>query len=172
MGALFALIIAMSNYLVSVPMTTWLTYGAITYPFTFLITDVIGEKYSKEVALKVVRVGIVLAVIPTILIADLRIAFASIFAFFVVQQMDIFIFDYLKRRYKKLWWLRNNVSTLISQFFDTFIFFTIAFAFTMPYTDVLKMTLGDYWIKILLSLLDTPIFYLLAVRIRKQKNAQ
>ncbi|MGP1561755.1 MAG: queuosine precursor transporter [Helicobacteraceae bacterium] len=167
-GLFFAAIIVASNYLVTIPINEWITYGAITYPFTFLFTDVLSERYSKEVALKVVRYGIVFAVIPTLLISDFRIAFASIFAFFFVQQLDIFIFHYLKERFYKLWWLRNNVSTLTSQFLDTVIFFLIAFAFIIPFEDLAKMIIGDYSIKIILSLLDTPFFYVLAFPLRKK----
>ena len=65
-----------------------------------------------------------------------------------------------------MWWLRNNASTMISQFFDTSIFFILAFSFVMPFDLIVKLIIGDYMIKLIMALLDTPIFYLLAIKLR------
>lgn len=163
---IFSVVIVISNYAVNFPINDWLTYGALTYPFSFLLTDIISEKYSKKDAFNTVRWGVLIAIIPTILLVDLRLALASIFTFFFVQQLDIIIFHYLKTKHKKLWWLRNNASTIISQFIDTFLFFILAFAFTMPFGNVLQLAMGDYWIKIIFALIDTPLFYWFACRIK------
>ncbi len=64
--------------------------------------------------------------------ATTRIALASVVTFFAVQILDVKIFHYLKERYLRLWWLRNNASTILSQFFDTLIFFMLAFYGVMP----------------------------------------
>ena len=53
-GAIFALLIAMSNYTVQFAINDWITYGALMYPFTFLMSDILSERYSKEQTLKVV----------------------------------------------------------------------------------------------------------------------
>lgn len=163
---IFASLIVISNYTVQFPINEWLTYGAIMFPFTFLITDILSEKYSKDDVLSVVKTGILIAVIPTIIISEWRIAFASIVSFYVVQQMDIKIFHYLKNKYQNMWWLRNNASTMISQFFDTSIFFILAFSFIMPFDLIIKLIIGDYMIKLIMALLDTPIFYLVAIKLR------
>lgn len=160
----FASLIALSNYTVQIPINDWLTYGALVYPLTFLLTDVLSEKYEKQEVLKVVRYGVILAVVPTILVSDIRIALASITAFFVVQHLDVHIFHALKDRFPRYWWLRNNASTLTSQLVDTVIFFTLAFAFEMPWVAIVKLILGDYMIKVIMALLDTPFFYAIAVR--------
>ena len=164
--AIFAFLIIASNYTVQFPINEWLTYGALVYPVTFLLTDVLGENYSKKEVLKVVLWGIVIAIVPTIMIADWRIALASISAFVFSQTLDVSIFHYIKQRAQKLWWLRNNVSTIISQAFDTVIFFTVAFAFVLPAGAIVKMILGDYMVKIVMALLDTPFFYLLAIKMK------
>ena len=163
---IFALLIIIANYTVQFPINEWLTYGALMFPFTFLITDILSEKYSKEEVLSIVRWGILIAVIPTILISDWRIAFASIITFYFIQQLDIRIFHYLKERYQNLWWLRNNVSTMISQFFDTALFFILAFSFILPFETIVKLIIGDYVIKLVLALLDTPLFYLIAIKLK------
>jgi len=163
---IFAFLIIASNYTVQFPINEWLTYGALVYPVTFLLTDILGENYSKKEVLRVVLWGIVIAVIPTILIADWRIALASISAFMVSQTLDVTIFHTIKQKAQKLWWLRNNVSTIISQAFDTIIFFTVAFAWVLPAEAIVKMILGDYMVKIVMALLDTPFFYLIAIRFK------
>ena len=164
--AIFAFLIILSNYTVQFPINDWLTYGALMYPITFLLTDVLSENYSKKEVLRVVKYGIVIAVVPTILIADWRIAFASIFAFVVTQTLDVNIFHYFKQKAQKLWWLRNNASTIISQAFDTVIFFTLAFAWIMPPDVIIKLIIGDYTVKIVMALLDTPFFYLIGIKFK------
>lgn len=165
-AALFALLIALANYTVQFPINEWITYGAIMYPFTFLMSDVLSEKYSKQETLKVVRIGVVLAILPTLLVADGRIAFASIVTFFLIQQFDVVIFHAIKQRFAKLWWLRNNGSTLLSQMFDTALFFGLAFGGTMPFSMLVKLIIGDYSVKVILALLDTPFFYLFAIKMQ------
>lgn len=167
---LFAILIIASNYTVQFPINQWLTYGAIIYPFTFLITDILSEKYSKIEVLNVVKIGSLLAIIPTIMISDLRIAVASIVTFYLIQQFDVVIFHKLKEKYTKQWWLRNNGSTMVSQFFDTTIFFILAFSFVMPSDVLIKLIIGDYAIKLVMALLDTPIFYVLAIRTKKIRD--
>jgi uncharacterized PurR-regulated membrane protein YhhQ (DUF165 family) len=171
-ASFFALIIVLANYTVQFPINEWLTYGAIMYPFSFLITDVLSERYNKAQTLKVVRIGVVLAIIPTLLVADGRIAFASIVTFFLIQQLDVVIFHVLKARFSSLWWLRNNGSTLTSQFFDTSLFFILAFAGTMPADVLVKLIIGDYLVKVVLALLDTPFFYLFAIKLQNRKISQ
>jgi len=163
-AGIFALIIALANYTVQFPINEWLTYGALMYPLSFLITDVLSERYNRAETLKVVRIGVILAIIPTLMVADGRIAFASIVTFFLIQQLDVVIFHALKVKFAKLWWLRNNGSTLTSQFFDTSLFFILAFAGTMPPEMLIKLIIGDYLVKVVLALLDTPFFYLFAIK--------
>ena len=169
---LFVVLIVASNYLVQFPINKWLTYGAITYPITFLMTDILSERYKKKEVLKVVKYGIIFAVLPTFMMSNWRIALASIATFSIVQLMDVHIFHTLKERAKKLWWLRNNASTMTSQFFDTVLFFTLAFSFVMPFEKIAHLIVGDYSVKLIIALLDTPIFYLLAIRVFKKKEVR
>lgn len=164
---IFSLIIVIANYTVQFPINDWLTYGALIFPFSFLMTDILTEKYSKEEVLKIVKIGILIAIIPTVLVSDWRIALASIFTFYIVQQLDVKIFHYLKEKFSNLWWLRNNVSTMVSSFFDTILFFMIAFAFVLPLDVIIKLIIGDYAIKLVLAIMDTPLFYLVAIKFKQ-----
>lgn len=166
---LFACIVVLANYTVQYPvLDTPLTYGALTYPLSFLLIDVLSEKYTKSQVYKVLWCGLLLAFIPSLFASETRIAIASVCAFFVSQNLDLHIFFYLKNRFPALWWLRNNVSTMTSQFVDTLIFFHIAFLFILPWEQVVYMLLADFSIKALLAVLDTPFFYALAIRGRNQ----
>jgi uncharacterized integral membrane protein (TIGR00697 family) len=60
--------------------------------------------------------------------------------------------------------LRNTASTVVSQFIDTLIFITIAFYGTMPVFPLIK---GQYFIKVLIAVLDTPFVYLVVLLIRR-----
>jgi uncharacterized PurR-regulated membrane protein YhhQ (DUF165 family) len=82
---LFSIIIVLANYTVQFPINEWLTYGAIMFPFSFLLADILSEKYSREEVLNIIKYGILIAVIPTIIIADWRIAFASLSCLVISQ---------------------------------------------------------------------------------------
>ena len=166
---LFASIVVLANYGVQYPIfNTPLTYGALTYPMSFLLIDILREKYNKIQVLKILWVGLFLAFIPSLLASEPRIALASVCAFIISQNLDVYIFFYLKNRFPHLWWLRNNASTMISQFIDTMIFFHIAFLFVYPWEQVIMMLLADFCIKAFLALCDTPLFYMFAIRKYKQ----
>ena len=159
--------------------------GVIAYPITFLMTDVIGEVWGKQAALRVVKAGFVCALISLILgllavalppakyfsaeSQDFfsvmfsgvgRITFASLAAYLVSQLNDTYLFHRLRELTGgKHLWLRNNASTIISQFFDTIIFITIAFYGIMPNNVLLELMIGQWGVKIFLALLDTPFCY-------------
>ena len=94
----------------------------------------------------------------------LRIFAASIVGFFISQMHDVWAFEFWKKKTKgKFLWLRNNASTIVSQFIDTVIFMFIAFyaispKFTVEYVFALII---PYWlIKVAFALFDTPFCYL------------
>lgn len=165
----FASIIVISNYTVQFQINEWLTYGAIAYPISYLFSDILSEKFDKKDTLKVVQLGALMAIVPTLFIADGRIALGSIMAFFLIQQLDVHIFHAIKKRFKSLWWLRNNGSTLISQFFDSLVFWSVAFYGTMPTIALAKLLIGDYAFKVVAALLDTPFFYAFAIKMQTRR---
>lgn len=163
----FSIVIVLSNYLFQFQINNWLTWGAVLFPFSFLLTDIISEKFGKEYTLKMVRNGILIAFIPTFLMVDVRIAAASIIAYIISQIADVYIFDILKNKYNKKWWVRNNVSTLISQTLDTLVFFMIAFYGVMPNELMISLIVGTCLIKWVMALIDTPLFYFIAIKDKK-----
>ena len=103
--------------------------------------------------------------IQTIFLPQFPIIVASIFAFFISQKIDIFIFSYLKNKNSSKLWLRNNISTIFSQFIDNIIFSLLAFNFLssnpVPIIDlIISYGIGIYLIRIALSIFDTFFIYL------------
>ena len=142
-----AIIVVASNILVNHPLGAFLTYGAITYPFSFLVNDITNRLQGVSAARRVVLVGflvgLVCSAIGTQIVGEfgplvtLRVAIGSGTAFLVGQLMDITIFNRLRR---SAWWRAPLVSTLVGSTVDSVIFFTIAFsaslAFLEPGNDV------------------------------------
>lgn len=162
----------------------WVVPAAvIVYAVSFLITDALNEFYGREEATKAVFSGfagsillvagiqIVLAWQPAgfwegqeafvqTLGFTWRIVIASLISYLVSQNWDIHIFNEIKRktRGEKLW-LRNCLSTISSQFIDTILFILIAFLGVLPLNVVLGMVIGQYMVKLIIALFDTPFLY-------------
>lgn len=159
----------------------------LAYSITFLMTDVISEVWGKKRANKIVFAGFVAIVIGYLLIkiaivwpaapfwaeqaafeklfgVSLRIIVGGLIAYLVSQFHDVWAFHFWRGVTKgKHLWLRNNLSTLVSQFIDTTIFATIAF---YGITPLMPLILGHYVVKVGIALLDTPFAYLLVWLIR------
>jgi len=123
------LVVLSSNILVQHPFTYWgmgdyLTWGAFSYPFSFLVTDLSNRRFGPRGARRVVYAGFVLAVALSVVLATPRIAIASGAAFLTAQLLDIGIFSRLRDR---AWWMPPFISSVISSGLDTAIFFSFAF---------------------------------------------
>jgi queuosine precursor transporter len=164
-----AAIVMASNILVQFPFGQWLTWGAFTYPFAFLVTDLTNRFQGAAAARKVVLIGFVVGIgcsfIGTQIVGEFgplvtfRIALGSAIAYLVAQLVDVSIFDRLR---KQDWWQAPFISSIFGSTLDTVLFFTIAFAgslaFLEPANDVawaneLVPLLGQgpslpYWISI------------------------
>jgi uncharacterized integral membrane protein (TIGR00697 family) len=87
----------------------------------------------------------------------------SIVAFLVSQLIDVTIFHFVKNKTGgKMLWLRSTGSTVISQFFDSFIVLGIAFYMTgkMNTTQYIQSGLAGYSVKLVIAILLTPVIYL------------
>ena len=167
------LIVVLSNYLVQFPIQYFglndiLTYGAFSYPITFLITDLANRAYGKLVARKVVYVGFSIGVLLTLFVStnfsdiiSIRIAIGSGVAFFIAQNLDVQIFDSLR---KKIWYVAPLASSVIGSVTDTFLFFSIAFYATgIPWVS---LAFGDLAVKLFIALTMLIPFRLLIFKIK------
>ena len=149
--AAMALVVVASNVLVQFPvqgqvgslaLADILTWGAFTYPFAFLVTDLANRRYGPAVARGIVFVGFMLAVGCSIVMPPLlysygliefetdadrlvRIAVASGAAFLTAQLLDVTVFNWLRKR---SWWRAPVFGSLAGSVVDTAIFFSVAFS--------------------------------------------
>ena len=173
LSLLMGLIVVLSNYLVQFPIKYFglneiLTYGAFSYPVTFLITDLANRAYGKFVARKVVYVGFTIGVLLTLFVStnfsdviSIRIAIGSGVAFFIAQNLDVQIFDTLR---KKIWYIAPLVSSITGSIIDTFLFFSIAFYATG--ISWVTLAFGDLAVKLFIALVMLIPFRLLINRIK------
>lgn len=108
-----------------------LTWGAFSYPFAFLITDLTNRRFGAAPTRRVIYVGFVLGVALSAWLATPRVAAASGSAFLLAQLLDVVIFERLRN---KAWWMPPFVSSLISSALDTIVFFTLAFSCHAAFT--------------------------------------
>lgn len=138
--AAMAAVVVASNILVQFPfeplgLSDFLTWGAFTYPFAFLVNDLTNRRFGPKAARRVALVGFAVAVVLSVFLATPRIALASGTAFLVAQLIDVRIFDWLRHG---VWWRAPLASSLIGSALDTALFFTLAFAWSGVGT-------ADYW---------------------------
>ncbi|MCO6538878.1 MAG: 7-cyano-7-deazaguanine/7-aminomethyl-7-deazaguanine transporter [Gilliamella sp.] len=177
------LVIASSNYLVQIPFeifgfqTTW---GAFTFPFIFLTTDLTIRIYGASLARKIIFVVMIPALLFSYLISVLffethwvglsaltefnsfvfRIALASFAAYLVGQLMDITVFNYLRKN--RSWWVAPTASAIFGNGIDTIVFFAIAFyqsSDEFMANHWIEISLMDYSFKILIcGLFFLPLY--------------
>lgn len=141
--AAMAAIVVASNILVQHLLGDWLTWGALSYPFAFLVTDLTNRMLGAKAARKVVISGFVVGVICSLIAGQFvneygdplvshRVALASGTAFLVAQLMDVTLFDRLR---SGSWWRAPLVSSLAGSALDTTLFFSIAFSGLFLFLD-------------------------------------
>ena len=173
-----------------------ISVGILPYPITFLITDILSEIYGKKKANQVVIAGIFASFFSMliILVADFTPAInnspindatfhqvfglsplavlASMIAYLFAQFIDIKIFHFWKNLTKgKHLWLRNNCSTFLSQFIDTFtVVFLLCSFKILPWTIFTSLLISGFLFKVIVAALDTPILYVVIYLFKKKFN--
>lgn len=173
-----------------------ISVGILPYPATFLVTDLISEIYGRKKANQVVITGIFASAFSLliIMISDVASAtswspignevfhrvfglsalavFASTTAYLVAQFVDIRIYHFWKNKTKgRHLWLRNNFSTISSQFLDTFsVLFLLCSFGVIDWKLFGILLLNGFLFKLLIALLDTPLLYLSVYWFRKKFN--
>jgi uncharacterized integral membrane protein (TIGR00697 family) len=193
MIAMAAIIVA-SNILVQFLVGDWLTWGAFTYPFAFLVTDLMNRMHGARAARRVVLVGFAIGVACSLIgtqivgeygpLVSPRVAIGSGIAFLTAQLLDVAIFDRLRGG---RWWRAPLASSILGSAVDTGLFFAIAFsaslAFIAPGVDVvwanegvpllgmgplaplwLSLGIADFLVKLTLALVALVPFRLILGR--------
>jgi uncharacterized integral membrane protein (TIGR00697 family) len=162
-----------------------ISVGLLPYPITFLVTDLVSEIYGRRKANDLVLAGIFASVfsLGIIAVADVAPAIeaspiqdalftkvfgattiaviASMSAYLFAQFIDIQIYHFWKRLTKgKMLWLRNNFSTIFSQFVDTLcILLLLCFNNIIPWENFKSLLIAGFLFKMLVALIDTPLLY-------------
>ena len=157
---MMGVVVISSNYLVQFPVNYYgleniLTYGAFSYPITFLITDLANRAYGKKLARYIVLVGFFIGIFLTLIVStnfddiiSIRIAIGSATAFVIAQNLDVSIFDKLRN---KVWYIAPITSSFFGSILDTFLFFSISFYGTsVPW---LSLAVGDLAVKLLVAII-------------------
>ena len=179
LSILMGIVVVSSNYLVQFPIQHFglseiLTYGAFSYPITFLITDLANRAYGKIVARKVVYVGFFIGILLTLFVStnfsdiiSVRIAVGSGVAFFIAQNLDVQIFDKLRNR---TWFIAPLISSTLGSITDTFLFFSIAFYSSgVPW---ITLALGDLAVKLFITLIMLIPFRLFINKIKDYSDGK
>ena len=172
--------------------------GVVCYVPTFLFSDVVGEVWGEEQANRLVKIGFasqcfasVLVLLAQILPAkdasvqsayelllgkSLWFTVAGLLAYVLSQSVDVVIFHRLKAKQKSRKWLRNNLSTMVSQGIDTLVFLGVSFGLGSGWLwngqigALGSMIVAQYLVKTLFALFDTPIFYFLTRHDNQQRR--
>ncbi len=195
---LFVICLGVANIISAKLINIWgiiLPAGIIAYPLTFLFTDTIAEVWGRRTAQNVVWIGFITNLLMVFLVwvggilppaaewgkqssyqailgSVPRIVLASMIAYLISQHHDVFAFHLWRNKTKGRWlWLRNNLSTFVSQGLDTVVFISIAFYGVIPLGVLVRMIGAQYLVKIIIALLDTPFCYLLVAWCRGFKRA-
>ncbi len=164
------------------------TLGNIVYATSFLVTDILSENYGKEEAKKAVWIGffslismtllmnLALVFIPlegdefatvtheatnTIFKLMPRIAIASLAAYLLSQRHDVWAYHFWRKRFPKdnQIWVRNNLSTMVSQLIDSIVFVVVAFYGVYETGVLLEIFITTYFLKWIVAAADTPFVY-------------
>lgn len=190
-----AAIVLASNILVQFPLGAFLTWGAISYPFAFLVGDLVNRLQGPSAARRVVLAGFATGLACSLIgtqiegafgpLVTLRVALASGLAYLIGQMTDVSVFTMLR---DKAWWKAPLISTLVSTSLDTVIFFSLAFAaaftFLEPAVDLawaqsaapllgfgpaapfwVSLAIGDWCVKIALALVALVPFRIITRKV-------
>ncbi|MEJ5149841.1 7-cyano-7-deazaguanine/7-aminomethyl-7-deazaguanine transporter [Comamonas sp. MYb396] len=172
-----AIVIA-SNYLVQLPISLLgfhSTWGAFSFPFIFLATDLTVRLIGKAEARRVITRAMLPALLVSYIVGVIfhegrfngwealqtfnsfvfRIALASFAAYVLGQLLDIQVFDRIRQK-SHAWWMAPAAASVFGQALDTAAFFSIAFwrsADPFMAANWVEIALVDYVIKLAVSLL-------------------
>jgi hypothetical protein len=163
--------------------------GNIMFASNYLATDILSEKYGSKYAYKAINNALIstlvfifvtqisLLFIPastdiaqsameTLFSLNLRVSISSLALFFISNKLDIYLFDKLRKKYPNKLWLRNNVSTILSNCLENYLFALFAFIGIFDIKTVLEIATTGSIIEVVVALLDTPFLYLSKYKIK------
>lgn len=157
--------------------------GNVMFASIFLATDILSEKYDVKDSRKAVMLAIASQIIfilattlavsyipsetdlsnesmKTLFSINARVSISSIVMFGASNMLDIYLFEKLKKKFPKQLWLRNNVSTIISNCLENYFFVFFAFVGIYNYSTILSIATTTSILEIIIAICDTPFMYI------------
>ncbi len=157
--------------------------GNVMFASIFLATDILSEKYDVKDSRKAVMLAITSQIIfilattlavsyipsetdlsnesmKTLFSINARVSISSIVMFGASNMLDIYLFEKLKKKFPKQLWLRNNVSTIISNCLENYFFVFFAFVGIYDYSTILSIATTTSILEIIIAICDTPFMYI------------
>lgn len=157
--------------------------GNVMFASIFLATDILSEKYDVKDSRKAVMLAIASQIIfilattlavsyipsetdlsnesmKTLFSINARVSISSIVMFGASNMLDIYLFEKLKKKFPKQLWLRNNVSTIISNCLENYFFVFFAFVGIYDYSTILSIATTTSILEIIIAICDTPFMYI------------
>ena len=159
------------------------TCGNVLFASVFLATDIMSEKYGSEYSKKAIRLAVVAMIAFTVIMQigllftpdetdfahesmatlfglNLRISISSIVMFFISNNLDIFLFEKIKKKLPNQLWLRNNAATMISNVLENYFFIFFAFVGLYDIPTMLNIATTISVVEIVIAVFDTPFLYI------------
>lgn len=168
--------------------------GAILFPLTYVLGDVLSEVYGFARARRVIILGFVASILAslTFWIVQMapvgpgyenqaafeavlgfvpRIVAASVIGYLVGQLMNSLVLVRIRSRWgADHMWARLIGSTMVGELFDTLLFCTIAFAGVIPGLDFVNYVITGYVYKVGVEVVLLPITYRVIALVRAREG--
>lgn len=158
------------------------TMGNIMFASTYLCTDILSELYGIKESKKAVHIGLLCALLyvavsqvaiwfspneldvisgsmENLFAMSARVTLASVTMFYLANLADVHLFEALRKRYPNVLWLRNNVSTIVCNCSENFLFTIAALIGVYSMGDCISIAAATCVIEMLIALCDTPFLY-------------
>ena len=159
------------------------TTGNVLFASVFLATDIMCEKYGSEFSKKAIKLSVFAMIAFTIIMQvgllfipdstdmahdsmstlfslNLRISISSIVMFYISNNLDIILFEKIKRKLPDKLWVRNNVATITTNVLENYFFIFFAFVGLYDIPTILNIATTISVVEIVIALFDTPFLYL------------
>ena len=159
------------------------TCGNVLFASVFLATDIMNEKYGAEYSKKTIKIAVCAMIaftlvmqigllfkpdvtdmahdaMKTLFSLNLRITMSSIIMFYISNNLDIILFEKIKKKLPNQLWVRNNVATIISNVLENYFFIFFAFVGLYDIPTMLNIATTISVVEIVIAICDTPFLYL------------
>jgi queuosine precursor transporter len=168
--------------------------GAILFPLTYIVGDVLAEVYGLRQAKRAIWVGFALAALASLTFLAVgaappgpgyenqeaflavlgfvpRIVLASLAGYLVGQFLNAYVVVKIKERTKERHlWARLIGSTVVGEFADTMLFCFIAFVGVFPtWSGLISYAIAGYFYKVIVEVIMLPVTYAVIRAIKKRE---